>query len=495
MTSPKSLPVVAWHPLSILVAGCLLTACGAVGPAYHPPTLAQEALAAFKEDGPWRPAAPAQVDAHAPWWRLFGDAKLDGLVAQANQANQTLRQAEAQYRQAQALVQGAAATYYPTLGASASEARGRSKVAGVSTLGDTHAWSLQAGWEPDLWGRVRRSVEAASDSAQGSAADLAAARLNVQAAVVNAYVQLRLADAQGALYARTLAGYRKALELTQAQYRAGVALRSDVALAANTLHAAEAQAVDVDLSRRQIEHALAVLLGRAPAQFGLPPWPTDAAIGLALPVPPPGMPSQLLERRPDIAGAERRMAAANAQIGVAQAAYFPDIVLGAGGGFAGAGLGAWTRAMDAVWSLGLSLTASLLDGGARDARLAQARAAYDGAAAGYRQTVLSAFQEVEDNLAALRQLADEADAQQRAVDAAETAAQVLLAQYRGGTTNYTAVITAQALALTAQRTALQIRGRQYAASVALVKALGGGWSMQELPALPRQTVLAPDASR
>lgn len=478
----------------LALAGC------AVGPDYQRPTVAAGAsLPAFKEDGPWRPATPAVPDAQTPWWSQFGDPQLDALVAQALAANQTLQQADAAYRQAQAVVQGASAAFYPTVGLAASGGRGRSKSNGQSVLGDTHAWSLQAAWEPDLWGRVRRTVEAGSDSAQASAADLAAARLSIQAAVVNDYIQLRIDDRQKALYARTLEGYRKSLQLTQAQYRAGTVMRSDVALAESTLASAEAQAIDIDLTRRQLEHALAVLLGKTPAEFGLPPLAADAPLALNLPVAPPGLPSQLLERRPDIAGAERRAAAANAQIGVATAAYYPDFTLSASGGFAGAGLTAWARTPDKVWSLGFALAQTIFDAGARSAKVDQARAAFDAAAASYRQTVLAGFQDVEDNLAALHQLADEQQAQDRAVAAANDSVRVLLSQYRAGTTNYTAVITAQALALTAERTALQLQGRCYAASVALVKALGGGWDAAQLPAMARASVgavptsTAPDA--
>lgn len=312
--------------------------------------------------------------------------------------------------------------------------------------------------------------------------------------MVNDYIQLRIDDRQKALYARTLEGYRQSLRLTQAQYRAGTVMRSDVALAESTLASAEAQAIDIDLTRRQLEHALAVLLGKTPAEFSLPPLAADAPLALNLPVTPPGLPSQLLERRPDIAGAERRAAAANAQIGVATAAYYPDFTLSASGGFAGTGLTAWARTPDKVWSLGFALAQTIFDAGARSAKVDQARAAFDAAAASYRQTVLAGFQDVEDNLAALHQLADEQQAQDRAVSASNDSVRVLLSQYRAGTTNYTAVITAQALALTAERTALQLQGRRYAASVALVKALGGGWDAAQLPAMARASAEAVPAS-
>lgn len=458
--------------LALGVAGC------AVGPDYVRPAPPPGTDApAFKESGLWTPASPAMAAADGAWWRAYGDAQLDALVDQANQANQTLAQAEAQYRQARALLQGARAAYYPTAGIGVTGTRSRSISNGTSSLGNAHAWSLQASWEPDLWGGVRRSVEAAGDNAQASAADLAAARLAVQADVVNNYIQLRLDDEQRALYARTIEGYRKALALTQAQHRAGVATGADVALAQNTLASAQADAIDLDLTRRQLEHALAVLLGQAPAAFSLPERPLQAA----LPATPPGVPSQLLQRRPDIAAAERRVAAANAQIGVAQAAYFPNLTLSASGGYQGTGFGPWFLMPGRVWALGAALAGTLFDGGARSAQVEQARAALDAASAVYRQTVLGGFQEVEDNLAALGDLARERTAQDEAARAAHVAAQVLLAEYRAGTAPYTSVVTAQASALAADRAVLQLRARQFAASVALIKAIGGGWDADQLP--------------
>ena len=455
--------------LALGVAGC------AVGPDYQRPAPPPGSDApAFKESGLWRPAASPQTDLQPEWWQAYGDAQLNALVAQANLANPTLAQAEAQYRQAQALLQGARAAFYPTVGLDVSAGRARSISNGLASLDNSHAWSLHASWEPDLWGGVRRSVEAADAGAQASAADLAAARLAVQAAVVNNYLQLRLLDRQQDLYASTIEGYRKALALTQAQHRAGVATRADVALAQNTLASAQAQAVDVNLTRRQLEHALAVLLGQTPASFTLPAAPLQAT----LPATPPGLPSQLLERRPDIAAAERRVAAANAQIGVAQSAYFPNLTLGASGGYQGSGFGPWFAAPGRVWALGASLAATLFDGGARSAQVERARAALDAAAGGYRQTVLTGFQEVEDNLAALAELERERVAQDEAARAAHESLRILLAQYRAGTTPYTTIITAQALALTADRAVLQVQGRQFAASVALIKALGGGWDRQ-----------------
>ncbi|MDY0744364.1 efflux transporter outer membrane subunit [Paucibacter sp. R3-3] len=462
-------------PSAVLLLTLVLSAC-AVGPDYVRPAPPPGATLALKEDGPWRQAGGGAAIEAGAWWTAFGDPVLNGLVDEANKANQTLAAAQAQYAQAQALVQGAQAAWYPTVGVDASVTRGRAISNGKSSLGNSHAWALQAAWEPDLWGRVSRQVEAAGASAQASAADLAAARLVVQAAVVNNYVQLRLADQQKALYARTLEGYRKSLSITQAQFRAGTNTRSDVALAQATLSGAEAQAIDVDLTRRQLEHALAVLLGKTPANFALAP----AEPSLAIPAVPELVPSALLERRPDVAGAEARVAAANANIGVAQSAWYPNISLGASGGYQGAGFGDWFSAPGRVWALGTTLAATLFDGGARKAQNAQAQAAFDAAAATYRQTVLAGFQEVEDNLAALNDLAQERVAQDAAVAASREAERVALSQYRAGTTTYLSVITAQTLSLTNERTALQLVGRQYAASVALIKATGGGWQAEPL---------------
>jgi NodT family efflux transporter outer membrane factor (OMF) lipoprotein len=463
-----------WAALwALAAAGC------AVGPDYQRPSPPPGVDApVFKESGIWTPASPAVAAAGGAWWRAYGDPQLDALVEQANQANQTLAQAQAQYRQARAALQGARAAFYPTAGINISGQRARSITDDVPSLGNNHTWSLQASWEPDLWGGVRRGVEAAGDNAQAQAANLAAAQLTVQAEVVDDYIQLRLDDAQLALYASAIADYQKSLALTQAQHRAGVATGGDVALAQNTLAVAQADAVDLDLTRRQLEHALAVLLGKTPSDFSLP----AASLQTRLPATPPGLPSQLLERRPDIAAAERQVAGANAQIGVAQAAYYPNLTLSASGGYQGNGFGPWFLAPGRVWALGAALAETLFDGGARSAQVEQARAALDEAAATYRQTVLSAFQDVEDNLAALGDLARERAAQEEAARAAHVSAQIYLAQYRAGTTPYTSVVTAQTAALSADRTVLQLRASQFAASVALIKAIGGGWNESQLSA-------------
>jgi NodT family efflux transporter outer membrane factor (OMF) lipoprotein len=469
------------HPLarSALAAALLALAGCASGPDYQRPALTPPA--AYKEDGAWRPAQPKDADAQQPWWARYGDADLDALVAQANAGSQDIRIAEAQYRQARAAAQLARAGYAPTLGAAASLSRARTQSATGVTTSASDTLLLDASWEPDVWGRVRRSVEAGEAAAQAGAADLAAARLSIQAELVQDYLQLRIADAQRDLLRQTAQEYARAAALTRAQYAAGVVTRADVALAETQQQSTSAQAMDLDVQRSQLEHAIAILTGRAPSELSIAARPADA-IGLTLPEVPAGLPSQLLERRPDIAAAERRAAAANAGIGVARAAYFPSLSLSASGGVGGTSYSQWVDAPSRIWSLGAVLAETIFDGGARAARSDAAIAAYDAAAAQYKRTVLTGLQEVEDNLAALRVLGEERSVQDAAVASALQAARASLAQYRAGTANYLAVVTSQALLLANQRNALQLSGRQLAASAALVKALGGGWSTAKLDA-------------
>ncbi|WP_454687995.1 efflux transporter outer membrane subunit [Achromobacter aloeverae] len=468
---------------------CVLALAGcAAGPDYARP--AMPVPAAYGEAGPWKTATPGRVDADGRWWTAFQDPVLDGLIAQANEANQNIALAAAQYRQARAAADAARAAFWPTAGISVSGDRARTLSNGVSRLGNAHAIGLDVSWEPDLWGAVRRSVEAGNASAQASAAQLAAARLSIQATLAQDYLQLRVTDQEQALYARTLDAYERALKLTRSQYAAGVALRSDVALAEATLSTTRAQAIDLEQQRRQLQHAIAILTGRAPADFTLP---EDPAWRPALPQAPVGLPSELLERRPDIATAEREAAAANANIGVARAAYFPSLVLSASGGFSGGGFGPWFATPGRIWSLGAALAETLFDGGLRAARDAQAVAAYDAAVAQYKQTVLGGFQEVEDNLATLRVLADESQAQDQAVTASRLAERLALSQYRAGTVTYLNVVTAQNLTLSNERGAAQLLGRQLVASVALIKATGGGWSAAQLDATPVASAMAAPA--
>jgi len=459
--------------LVALAAAALLTGCAA-GPDYVRPALAVPA--AFKEDaGGWRAAQPRTPASGLAWWKAYGDATLDALQGDAQAANQTLRQAEAAYRQARALADADRAGLFPSLGVNAGVARAQTNTTGKTKVADVDTLGLAASWEPDLWGSVRRTIESGDAAAQASADDLAAARLSIQTTLAQDYLQLRVADQQRDLYDATIAAYERALKLTRAQHDAGVALRSDVALAESQLAQAQAASVDLEATRTQLEHAIAVLTGRAPAQFTLARLPADTGV-LQLPQVPAGLPSDLLEHRPDIAAAERRAAAANASIGVAKAAYFPQLTLSASGGFDAAALGSLFDTPARVWALGAALAGTLFDGGLRGAHVAQAQAAYDVTVAQYKQTVLGAFQQVEDQLASLRLLAREADLQAQAVRSSQQAEQLALAQYRAGTGSYLSVVTAQTLSLTSQRTAVQLRGRLLAASVALVAATGGGWS-------------------
>ena len=460
------------------LAAALLSLAGCMsGPDYKRPVFSPPA--AYKEKGLWNPAQPKDADANQPWWTRYGDADLIALVAQANAASQDIRIAEAQYRQARAAARLARAGFAPTLGAGVSVGRARTQTTNGPATAGSNTLVLDAGWEPDIWGRLRRSVEAGEASAQASAADLAAARLSIQAELVQDYLQLRITDAQKNLLVHTAEEYRRALALTRSQHAAGVVTRADVALADTQLQSTNAQAIDLDMQRTQLEHAIAILTGRAPADLSIAARPADA-LGLVLPEVPAGLPSELLERRPDIAAAERRVAAANAGIGVAQSAYFPNLVLTASGGFASASFSQWTDAPSRIWSLGAALAATLFDGGARRAQTDAAMAAYDAAVAQYKRTVLSGLQEVEDNLAALRELGEERARQDAAVAAATVAARASLAQYRAGTATYIAVVTSQTMLLSNQRSAVQLLGRQLAASAALVKALGGGWNTAEL---------------
>ncbi|MFL6700072.1 MAG: efflux transporter outer membrane subunit, partial [Vitreoscilla sp.] len=429
----------------------------------------------YKESGDWKPADPRSAVSGQAWWQAYGDPVLDGLETDARSANQNIRQSEAAYRQARAIVDADRAGLFPSLGLNLGADRTRSNTNGIR-IANGYSAGLAASWEPDLWGSVRREIESGEASAQASADDLAAARLSIQTTLAQDYLQLRIADQQRDLYATTIAAYSRALKLTSAQHGAGVALQSDVSLAESQLAQAQAAAVDLEATRAQLEHAIAVLTGRAPAQFTLAVAPADQPLALRMPATPAGLPSELLEHRPDIAAAERRAAAANANIGVAKAAYFPQLTLNASGGFAGAALGSLFDTPARVWSLGAALAQTVFDGGLRRAHTAQAEAAYDIAVAQYKETVLGGFQQVEDNLALLRLLDQETAFQDQAVRASQQAQQSALAQYRAGTASYLNVVTTQTTLLNNQRSAVQLRGRLMAASISLVAATGGGWS-------------------
>lgn len=463
--------------LMLLSALPLLASCAA-GPDYVRPNVTTPA--AYKEAGDWKPAQPADHLERGKWWQAFGDAALDALEEQVDISNQNIKAAEARYRQAQAAVQGSRAGYYPTVtgtaGATRSHSASGSRTTGSGGTYTDYSLSLNAAWEADVWGKVRRAVEAGEAGAQASAADLAAARLSARASLAQDYFQLRIADAQKTLLDQTVAAYRRSQAIVGNQYRAGVATQADVAQAETQLKSAEAQAIDVGVQRAQLEHAIALLVGKAPADFAIEPAPLAAR----LPEIPAGLPSALLERRPDIAGAERRMAAANAQIGVAQAAYYPSLTLSGSGGYQSSSLAHWFDLPNRFWSLGPALAETLFDGGLRRAQTAQARAAYDATVATYRQTVLGAFQEVEDNLASLRILAQEADVQDQAVQSARRSVTLTTNQYQAGTVSYLNVVTVQATALANERSAVTLLGNRLTASVQLIKALGGGWDAAQL---------------
>jgi NodT family efflux transporter outer membrane factor (OMF) lipoprotein len=453
---------------------------------------------AFKELDGWKVARPQDALAKGPWWEIFDDLQLNALEARVSISNQNLAVVEAQYRQARALVREARAGYFPTVTLGLGFTRSRqsttftqSSASGSSTsssgtsssggsLGQPQSdfmLGLDFSWELDVWGRIRRTVESNRASAQASAGDVEAARLSFQAELAQDYFQLRTLDAQKQLLDETVSAFEKFLRLTQDRFASGVASQADVVQAQTQLKTTQAQAIDVGVQRAQLEHAIALLMGQAPATFSLPAVPL-AATPPAIPI---GVPSELLERRPDIAAAERRVAAANAQIGVAVAAFYPTVTLNASSGLESGSLAKWFTAASHFWSVGPGISQTVFDGGLRRAQTDAARAVYDGTVATYRQTVLSAFQGVEDNLAALRILEEENGVQDEAVKAAQDSVRLTTNQYKAGTVSYLNVITVQTIALTDEVTAIQIRGRRMAAAVLLVQALGGGWNADELP--------------
>jgi len=453
--------------LALFAAVALLAGCAAA-PAYVPPAIA--VASEYKEaqpSGVWQPAQP-DIAAAAVSWEVFDDPVLESLIADVDLSNQNLRIAEAQLRGARAAVAAARADLYPGVSAGASASRGRSP---TGTTSDSYSVGAGASWEVDLWGRVRAGVAAARSGAEASAADLAAARLSAHALLAQSYFQLRVADAQRRLLGETVASYQRSLQLTRDRLAAGVATRADVAQAEAQLKTAEAQRMDVGIARAQLEHAIALLTGRAPSSFTL----DEGGLPEAVPPIPPGLPSRLLERRPDIAAAERQVAAANARIGLARAAYFPSLTLSADVGLRSSRFGDLFSLPARVWSLGPALAALLFDAGARDAATEQALAGYDATVAAYRQTVLAAFREVEDSLVALRLLADEEALQREVLAAARISLDIVTLQYKAGTVSYLNVIQAQTTVLQSEQAVLSLRGRRLVASVALLRAIGGDW--------------------
>ncbi|HEV2546898.1 MAG TPA: efflux transporter outer membrane subunit [Stellaceae bacterium] len=474
-----------------LLAGCL------VGPDYERP--AAPTPVRFKEAEGWKLGEPQDAADRGQWWAIYNDPVLDALERTIDVSNQNLRAAEAAYRQARAVVAEARAGLFPTLsvtgsGTQSGQGGGGSRGSSFITTGTGTAIGTGGGgrgsssqstldltadlsWSIDLWGRIRRTVESDVATAQASAADLANARLSAQAQLATLYFELRASDELKRLLDAAVVAFTQSLQITRNQYAVGVVGQADVVTAETLLEQTRAQGIATGVQRAQFEHAIASLVGKPPGDFAIEP----ALIAAAVPVAPPGVPSGLLERRPDIAGAERRMAGANAQIGVAVSAFYPDLTLSASYGFTSSNLSKLLRAANNFWSVGPQLAETVFDAGLRSAQVAGARATYDETVAVYRQTVLTGFQQVEDELAALRILAQQADVQANAVRLAREAERLTLNQYQAGTVAYTAVLTAQTTALANEETEVGIKQSRLVASVALIQALGGGWNAAVLP--------------
>jgi NodT family efflux transporter outer membrane factor (OMF) lipoprotein len=476
---------VACSTLALLLAGCT------VGPNYHRPAAAT--APAWKENtapppnpqnGTWKQAEPSDGALRGQWWDLYGDPQLSALETKVAVSNQTLRAAMEQYLSAHEQVRVARSQYFPTLSAGPSISRQRESYNQPNTNRsltnyqyNSYGIAGQAQWEPDLWGQVRRTVEQARANAQASAALLANVDLSLRAELAVDYFQMRGLDSQKQLLDNTVQSFEEYLKLTQIRFKGGVATESDVALAQTQLETTRAQDIDIGVARAQYEHAIATLIGTPASTFSLPPMP----LGQQIPPIPIGVPSQLLERRPDIAAAERQADAANAQIGIATAAYYPNVSLTGTGGFASGNPGTLIQGPSEMWSLGASAVELLFDAGRRHAITQQARDAYEQQAANYRQSVLAAFQDVEDNLAAVRILDQESAQQALAVAAAERSLNISTNRYKGGVTTYLEVLTAQTTQLSNQRTQADIATRQFVSSVQLIRALGGGWDTTQLP--------------
>jgi NodT family efflux transporter outer membrane factor (OMF) lipoprotein len=481
---PLRAGMLVFSTAAMMISGCT------VGPNYHQPTA--PSAPAFKEsavpppnppNGGWKQVTPNDSAIRPNWWEMYQDPQLNKLEEQVGVSNQTLKASYEQYMQARAAIQVYRSQYFPTLSAGPAASRDRVSanrplhVAGTKTTYNDLVLQGQATWEPDLWGSIRRSVESQRATTQATAADLANVDLSLRSELAMDYFELRGLDTQQRLLDNTVLQYQQYLDLTQVRFKGGVATDSDVALAQTQLDQTRAQTIDVGVARAQYEHAIATLTGTPASSFGLPPAPLD----LQLPQVPLGVPSQLLERRPDVAAAERSTDAANAQIGIAIAAYYPTITIGGGGGFESQSFGTLLQGPSSLWSLGGSAVELLFDAGRRHALTEEARHAYELNVANYRQTVLQAFQDVEDNLSGLRILNSESAAQRRAVDSARRSLLISTNRYKGGVTTYLEVITAQTTQLANERTAADITTREFAASVQLIKALGGGWDTTKLP--------------
>jgi len=459
-----------------------------VGPKYRQPStpvpaeFKEQPPESFKESDGWKRSQPADQALRGKWWELFGDSKLDELEEQVTISNQDLKVAEARFREARAMIRFNRASQFPTIsvGPSVSSLRDsahRPFFASSSSPTGDFVLPFDLSYELDVWGRVRRTVAAAREEAQASAADLETVRLSLHAELAFDYLELRAADAEKQLLDDTVKAYVDGLKLTTNRYEGGAAPRSDVEQAKTQLASTQAQDTDVGVQRAQFEHAIAVLAGKPPADLSIPPAPLDTQP----PIVPIGLPSQLLERRPDVAASERRVAEANEQIGIARAAFFPTLMLGASAGLEGTSLLNWFNWPSRFWAVGPSMVQTLFDAGRRRATSDAVLASYDASVANYRETALTAFQQVEDNLAALRILEQESKEQREAVAAAEESLRIFTNRYKGGIDTYLQVITAQTATLTNQRTEVDIRRRRMEASVLLIKALGGGWDKTSLP--------------
>jgi len=480
---------------SCLLALTFLTGCKPVGPNYNRP--AYDAPAVYKEAGAsvvtvpppnptaggWQPATPSDGLLRGKWWEIYQDPQLNQLEERIATDNQSLRQATETYLAARDQVTAARSALYPTLSAGPSiqrdniSANGPSYSPGKSTTYNDFALTGQASWEPDFWGRIRRTVEAARSNTQASAADVASVDLTLHAEMAADYFQLRGLDAQIKLLKSTVTTLESQLDLAQTRLDGGVAAEADVAQARTQLETVRAQLVDIGVARAQYEHAIGTIANLKLSEFSIPPSPLD----LPLPKIPVGVPSQLLERRPDIAAAERRASAANAQIGIAVSAYYPTISLVGQGGFESLHGGTWIQGPSALWSLGAHATELLFDAGQRHALTDQARHTYEAQVAGYRNTVFQAFNDVEDQLSSLRILEQESTVEQRAVASAQHSFDLSNQRYKGGVTSYLEVLTAEAALLQNQRTDLDLQTRQFVSSVGLVRSLGGGWDVSQLP--------------
>jgi len=461
--------------VSAFFSGC------AVGPKYQVPVV--QAPPAFKElagNDQWKTATPGDALLKGKWWEIFNDPQLNALEELIDVNNYSVKQAEAQFRQARAIILANHSAYYPVIGSSPAISQSdRGSAGGAGTGGRSSLFQLPftASWEPDLWGRVRLAVENSVDNAQVAAADLENVRLSLQATLASSYFSLLANDMQLALLNDTITAYERFLTLTVNRFNGGVASKADVTLAQTQLYTTQAQATDLDVNRTQLEHAIAVLTGQAPSALSIP----RGKIVSLPPAIPTAVPSQLLERRPDIAAQERLVAAANASVGIAQAAFYPTLTLSATAGLTNSSLQNLFTWASRVWSAGPTISQTLFDFGTRDARVQQSLASYDAAVAAYRQTVLTAFQQVEDNLSALRILAQESEQQAQAVAAAQQSLVLEEERYKAGTDTYLNVITTQSIALSDERNAVTLMQRRMTSAVSLILALGGGWDTSTLP--------------